>query len=269
MNLLVTLNRNYLFYFYVMLDSFSYHHQEETINLYLVGNDITESDIKPIKDNLKNVNVNLIKYHNEVLAVAKTTYRYPPEVYTRLYAICYLPNEVERILYLDPDIIVLKNLKKLYEMDFEDTYYIGSSNIKSLLTRFNNWKNKAQKGSKYLNTGILLINVSKLRKEQDIDELNQYIIENEKRLFLPDQDVLNALYGTKVKVIDHLKYNLSDRAITKNNLIRKEKIDQQWVEKNAYIIHYYGKNKPWKKNYKGILKGYYDYHEKRVKSTFK
>ena len=35
------------------------------------------------------------------------------------------------------------------------------------------------------------------------------------------------------------------------------KIDLNWVEKNNFIIHYLGKNKPWKDNYKGILEDYY------------
>ena len=73
------------------------------------------------------------------------------------------------------------------------------------------------------------------------------LLKMEKRLFLPDQDVLNALYGNKVIVIDNLKYNLSDRAIKRYNLTKREKINRHWVDENAYIIHYYGKNKPWKR----------------------
>ena len=30
-----------------------------------------------------------------------------------------------------------------------------------------------------------------------------------------------------------------------------------WVRKNAVIIHYCGRNKPWKENYKGILDVFY------------
>lgn len=264
MNILATLNRNYLFHFLVMVDSLMYHHPHEKIDLYLISNDISLEDIKCLQM-FDNLSIHLMQYHNQILAVAKTTYRYPPEIYTRLYAIEYLPNTVERILYLDPDIIVLKNLKSLYEMDFQDNYYIGATNVKGFLTRFNNWKNKAAKGSKYLNTGVLLINIEKLRKEQNIQELNEYIIKNEKRLFLPDQDVLNALYGNKVIVIDNLKYNLSDRAIKRYNLTKRKKINHHWVDENAYIIHYYGKNKPWKDKYRGILKPYYEFHAERVK----
>ena len=43
----------------------------------------------------------------------------------------------------------------------------------------------------------------------------------------------------------------------------KDKIDLKWVKKNTKIIHYIGKNKPWKENYKGILKVYYDKYKVR------
>ena len=40
--------------------------------------------------------------------------------------------------------------------------------------------------------------------------------------------------------------------------VLNEIIDLDWVRKNAVIIHYYGDNKPWKENYKGILNVFYD-----------
>ncbi|NLN50118.1 MAG: glycosyltransferase family 8 protein [Acholeplasmataceae bacterium] len=269
MNLLATFNKDYFFYFQVMLDSFVKHHQDHEINVFVVCNDIEERNLDLIRNNYKNLNVSLIRYQNQILDRAKTTYRFPKEVYARLYAAEYLPEEIDRVLYLDPDTIVLKNLAAFYRMEFDGSYFIGASNVKRFFTAFNNWKNKAKKGSKYLNTGVLLINVEKLRRKQNIEELNDYIIKNENRLFLPDQDVLNALYGTKVSLIEHLKYNLSDRAITRHNLANRKKIDYRWVEKYAYVLHFYGKNKPWNNKYKGILRPFYQFHAKRVESLHK
>ena len=38
---------------------------------------------------------------------------------------------------------------------------------------------------------------------------------------------------------------------------KKNKIDLDWVKNNNIIIHYLGRNKPWKDKYKGILKDFY------------
>lgn len=84
-----------------------------------------------------------------------------------------------------------------------------------------------------------------------------YLDKNKNRLFLPDQDILQGVFGNKIKVINNHVYNLSDREIKKHNLTHRNKIDNKWVEENTTIIHYIGKNKPWKKKYKGILKKYY------------
>ena len=48
--------------------------------------------------------------------------RYPVEIYFRLFASLYLPSSVDRVLYLDTDIVVINNLKELYEMDFSGNY---------------------------------------------------------------------------------------------------------------------------------------------------
>ena len=53
-------------------------------------------------------------------------------------------------------------------------------------------------------------------------------------------------------------YNLSDRMLTIYNAgPGHKKRDLDWVRKNAVIIHYYGKNKPWNNGYHGILNIFY------------
>lgn len=75
---------------------------------------------------------------------------------------------------------------------------------------------------------------------------------------LPDQDIITALYGEKVKLVDTMRYNLSDRILTFYNANPKnEKVDLEWVKSNAVVIHYCGKNKPWKDGYVGILDVFY------------
>ncbi|CCV64495.1 Glycosyl transferase, family 8 [Alteracholeplasma palmae J233] len=262
MNILFTLNKKYINLLFTCLLSIGKHHKNDQMHFHIVSNDIVEEDLEILKKELSgHYKYTFYSYTNDVLENAKTTYRYPQEIYYRLFAKCYLKDDVDRILYLDVDTIVIKNLRHLYKLNFEDKFFIGSTNIKKALTKFNNIKNKATYDSHYLNTGVLLINVEGLRKNQDIDLLNEYIIKHDKTLFLPDQDVLNALYGNKVKLVDHLLYNLSDRALMKHNFGKANKIDLDWVNKNSCIIHYYGKNKPWNEKYKGILSEYYFFYE--------
>lgn len=76
---------------------------------------------------------------------------------------------------------------------------------------------------------------------------------------LPDElDRILYLDGDKIGILDTMKYNLSDRMIAVyNSDPLHEKVDLEWVRKNAVIIHYYGKQKPWKKPYLGKLDVFY------------
>ncbi len=257
MNILVTINKNYLDKLFTMLNSLQINNPHQSLEVYVVANDVNENDLL-VFSHSSNLNFHLIHYIDEILEQAPTSKRYPSIIYYRLVAANYLPIDLDRILYLDPDIIVLKDLSELYNMEFNDKYFIGSSNVKEVLRKFNESKNDAPKDSPYLNTGVLLINLKELRKLNQSEDIYNYILKRKNFLTLPDQDILQGLYGDKVKLIDNLKYNLSDRSILRYNLSHvMDKIDLDWVEKNCFIIHYFGRNKPWKKNYKGILKEYY------------
>ena len=53
-------------------------------------------------------------------------------------------------------------------------------------------------------------------------------------------------------------YNLSDRTLLAHNAdLRNQKVTLAWVRQNSVIIHYFGRNKPWKARYAGILDVFY------------
>ena len=259
MNILLTLNRNYLKYAKTLIASIHDNHPNHDINFYIISSDLSSEDFKGFPNNFV-----VFPFDDTLLEKAPTTSRYPKSIYYRIFASAVLDKSIDRILYLDPDIIVLKNLDELYNMDFEDNYYIATTNVKKFLTKFNEIKNKAEKGSVYANTGVMMMNIAKLRKEQDFNEIFDFINKNHQFFSLPDQDIICGLYGHKIKIVDNLIYNLSDRAINKYNLSHKNKIDLDWVKSNTKIIHYYGRNKPWKENYKGILDVFYKHYAEKT-----
>ncbi|WP_346917568.1 glycosyltransferase [Clostridium sp.] len=116
------------------------------------------------------------------------------------------------------------------------------------------------KDSAYINSGVILMNLELLRKYQDFQQVFDYIEKFKNRLLLPDQDVLSGLYGSKSKTVESIVYNISDRYLARYNLDPEnwiQKLDLNWIRKNTVIIHYCGKNKPWKNNYLGILDVFY------------
>jgi len=117
------------------------------------------------------------------------------------------------------------------------------------------------KDSTYINSGVMLMNLELLRKYQDFQQVFDYIEKLKNRLLLPDKDVLSGLYGSKTKTVESIVYNLSDRYLARYNLDPenwRQKLDLNWVRKNTVIIHYCGRNKPWRNNYLGILDVFYE-----------
>ena len=56
-----------------------------------------------------------------------------------------------------------------------------------------------------------------------------------------------------------MRYNLSDRVLGLYNAEPgRKKRDLDWVRKHTAIVHYCGRNKPWKPEYSGTLGVFYD-----------
>ena len=180
-------------------------------------------------------------------------------MYYRLFAARYLPQQLERILYLDPDLVVLHSLRSLYQIDFDGKLFAAASHIESRTFReLNRRRLHLSEHAKYLNSGVMMMNLALLRKESP-QTIIDYIQSHKATLLLPDQDVLNALYADRTVPLDPLVYNLGEKYLRLKNLHLPpaEKLTLDWVRSNTAIVHYYGRNKPWKEHYRGSLGIFY------------
>ena len=110
MDILLTLNRNYLSIALIMLFSLWKNNSDEKIRVFVISRDLEMPDFNPLRES--GMEFSLIRPSLN-LESAITTKRYPEEMYYRLFAFSILPESVDKVLYLDPDIIVRKSLKEL------------------------------------------------------------------------------------------------------------------------------------------------------------
>lgn len=255
MNILVTCDSGYAKQAALMLFSLQKHHPDIFLDIFAVGA-LQEGDITLMGKALDKAKSRLthLTFHGEFLKDAPTTDRYPVEMYYRIFAAQYLPREMERVLYLDPDLVVIGSLEGLYGMEMGDAFFAAASHVKeeTLLEKVN--QKRLDMEGIYINSGVMLLNLSALRKEQDVQAVIDYIAAHEKVLVLPDQDVISGLYDDRILPIDAHIYNMTERILTMGYL---KGMDADWVCRHAAIIHYCGKNKPWKPLYKGKLDIFY------------
>jgi len=259
MNLLYCVDYHVLGIFLCSLRSIVLHGGYEHYDVYVLHSCFDEKMEAAINHDFKGImTFHFIRVPDTLFTEFPETDRYPKEIYYRLIAPQFLPDKMERILYLDADTIVINSLKSLYETDFEDNYFAGCTHAKQFLTKINQSRLHTDKASAYINTGVLLYNLPLLREYVSFQEIRKYVVYNAKKLILPDQDILSSLYGDKVKLLDTMRYNLSDRVLHQYNAIHwYHKINLDWIRENTVIVHYCGTNKPWHQDYIGKLGVFY------------
>lgn len=255
MNLLFAINRTFADLLTVTLRSVAKNGGADRYDAYILHSDLTQEDQERIiHDAGSRVTCHFISVDETVFEGFPESDRYPKQIYYRLIAPLLLPEELERILYLDVDLVVINSLQELYHMDFEGNYYIACSHVRDFLTKFNQVRLGVDDNVPYINTGVMVMNLPALRENLTLEQVRETARKKMKTFILPDQDLLTVMHGEHILLVDTMRYNLSDRLLSAYNANpQNEPVDLDWVRRSAVIIHYYGKNKPWKENYSGIL----------------
>ena len=251
MELLVTVDKNYIPPLQVMLTSLYMNNPGEDVELYLLHSKLQEKEMEPLEKQCVRLGYKFfpVKIEDSWFAQAPVTKQYPREMYYRLLAPCLLPQKLHRILYLDPDILVINSLRPLWETDMKGRLFAAAAHTGK--TNLANNINQVRLGTtnKYFNSGVLLINLDQGRKEILPEEIFQYAGEHAKELLLPDQDILNAVFGSRTLELDDYLWNYDARNYSTYLLRSGGVCDMDWVMGNTGILHFCGKTKPWQAGY--------------------
>ena len=257
MNILVTLDQNYILPLRVMLHSILTADPQTHIMLYVAHSSLTDADFARIREGVPEGQCTLCPVYvpPELLCDAPVLRRLTKASYYRLIAPAYLPQEVDRILYLDPDITVIRSLRELYETDLEGNYIAAAGHFDGWFLAMNLKRLGIRYNRDYVNSGVLLMDVEKLRALNNTQQIFDYVRDHARKLLLGDQDMVNIFYDGKIKILDTRKYNLDEKTFLRRK--KRGEIDEAWVRDNGVLIHYDGSKKPWHSGYKGALSGYF------------
>lgn len=255
MNILLTLDRNYLPPLRVLLVSMFMNNPGEDFHIYLAGDGLTLEDWASLKTLCARFGVQLypVKIDEQWFDSAPTVRYYSRAMYYRLLAAQMLPEDIDRILYLDPDMLVIGPLRALYDTDLGDDLYGACihKGLVNLSTPVNRIRLSTYGTEGYFNSGMLLMNLQRIRREVAPAAIFNYVKKNHQLLVLPDQDVLNGLYGERILPLDECLYNYDARKFSEYLLASQGGHDVSWVMAHTVILHFCGKKKPWNKAYAG------------------
>ena len=182
-----------------------------------------------------------------------------PETYYRFLAPFLLPEEMERVLYLDADTLVINPLQELYEMPFDGNAVVGCTHTREFLTKVNQARQQSNRAVLHLNSGVLLMNLSYMREHIHLTDVLNSAHRQRTNLVPSDQYILTSLYGNKVKLADTMRFNLTEQFLrTFNTEHRHHPATLEWIREHSVILHYCGYPKPGYANYNGALAPFYN-----------
>lgn len=247
MNVAVAVNRSYMRYLYVMLTSLLENNGDQEICIYVMSTDLTEEQAAILQSLAEQYQQSMCLLHisEEMFSQELPVSEYITiESYFRFALPELLPEEQERVLYLDVDIIVNKPIGEFYHMDFEGKTFCACRDVADITVEniktsplFAELKERPE--FVYFNAGVLLMNLQKLRKETSFSHIMEQAMRVKEHLRFHDQDLLNYLYCGDVRLVDEKRYNLFARTAYNAGYTCEQ------VKNCAAILHYAGP-KPWR-----------------------
>lgn len=245
MNILITANSGYLPAAKAMLYSLR-EHTKGPIDVYLLYDTMQEEECLELKRYLKDkCSISLVTYQADVEFLKQLKYQnhFSPVIFYRLIAQEFLPDTVERILYLDVDLMIYGSIETFYNSDFGDNWILACEN------QGDNLKHKKRlnlkESSCYINAGVILFNLKAVKENIKKQDVFQCIKRNVEIIELYDQDILNILYEGKIGLCSKEIYNYQVSTLPGT------KVKEEQILSLPRVIHFAGSLKPWMRGYMG------------------
>jgi lipopolysaccharide biosynthesis glycosyltransferase len=240
-SIMLSQNRDTFIIFHIMVSSKIKNEEKEVIDK--ISKEYKNCEIKYyyMGNRFKEINV-------------KAYITWSTAMYYRLRLPDLLPNE-KRVLYLDCDTLVYKDLTDLYNYNIEGKYFTGMLEPRDLSYLGLNVNN-------YINTGVMLFNLDELRKDDVAKKIEEFLIKHNYRLLFPVNDSVNTVCHKKNGYFspEYVQWGLCNENFVNKYIdelsIKLDKKEVLKAYKDPYIYHMIGyKYKPWNgiPNYQGTV----------------
>ena len=198
-SVVTTADDRYAMPFAAMVCSALYHLSSTyKLHMFVLGDGMTEKNKRKILESVNSERciIEWVSPPNESLQDLKLTDHFVTAVYYRLLISDLLPQTIDKVIYLDSDLVVNEDLGRLWSVEVENYYLlavpdIGTPNIAAGLL---NYKDLGISGDQpYFNAGVLLVNFKKWREDNIGLKIIEYVRQHSNYIRWADQDGLNAV----------------------------------------------------------------------------
>lgn len=245
MNIFYTCDDNFVWLAGISMISICENNRDMgNIDFYLLGDNVSASNERILTELLQfyNRSFRLVNIPSLDIPDELTSSRWPKSAYTRLFSGLILPEDVESALYLDCDTIVTGSLK---ELEFIKLSHVVSG-VKDCISSFYKKNIGLNGNSPYINAGVLLIDLKRLRGLNVKKLIADFFVKYKKTMFFADQDVLNGIFGGNIGCL-HPRFNvmsiLYNYSYEQLLLLRRptnyyEESEIEVAKENPVIVHF-------------------------------
>lgn len=260
--IVVTCDEGYLGPLRTMLLSLRANNRAGSIRVWLLHRGIPQVVLESLAVFCGRIKIELAPrmVDQALFAHARSSERYPQEMYYRMLAPHVIDANIDRALYLDPDILIINPLAPLFDIELGDCVFAAASHTDSVhpATALNNAR--LNTNEVYFNTGVILMDMRRAKALIDPDEIFAFAMEHERKLLFPDQDIFNALYGERTLPVPDQVWNYDARKYPDNIIRTGGEATLDWVMNNTAILHFCGRDKPWAPKYRGQFAALYKHY---------
>ena len=157
-------------------------------------------------------------------------------------------HDVSKLLYLDGDMIIQRDLTELFDTDVSDVYAAVVKDYRALTLKGNLQERLNTDLESYFNSGMMLLNLDLMRRDNIPEKLLDYRINGIN--YYMDQDALNIVFGRQVR---YVSFNYNFQATCWRFMDTSELVSYYYLPyvrdkydyvKDAVIFHYTAE-KPW------------------------
>lgn len=262
MNLLVTIDAGYIGPFKVLAKSVVVNNLDFRVRFLLLHSGLDVGELSALHAYCDAIGADFAAFRVEAenLAGLPVSKRYPVEVYYRLLAPFILPSSIDRVIYLDCDMLVVNSLRPLWEIDLKGCAYAAASHSGEVSAVDTLNQIRLDTDHTYFNTGLLVMDLARARQVLTLEKFAVRVEDLGRLIVLPDQDVFNAACGEGTLALDDELWNYDVRKFVQYKAASRGEHGMDWVMRNTAVLHFCGPRKPWRGSYSGRFSALYKHY---------
>lgn len=249
-NIVCIADENYAQHAAVMLCSLLENNKEKTFHVFLMTYAMTEntqkrlhqlvekygSQLTIIEDDYEDASISMLKS-------ATSTKAWNSIMYLKTLIPQYLPDDVNRFLFLDVDMVVRTDIATLYNTDLKGNVIAACEDY--LYQQVHKDRLELHVEDYYINSGVMVVDLNLWRKMENQCLMAAFLKDNA-HMLNNDQDVFALYFRNKIMLLPTNQWNATTFFFEQEpRVLDKYQPEVDTVRHNPYIVHFCEPIKPW------------------------